>query len=126
MEGPLDHLQNQIGWVSWSMKKIISLGIATAVFLTACATGPKVDWQSRVGHFTFDQAVVELGPPDKDATLTDGTRVCEWLTARSRSSSYVTGYRGFYSVNDASTPDYYLRLTFTADRQLQAWKKYAK
>jgi hypothetical protein len=65
------------------MKKFMSLIMFFALFLTACATN-KIDWQSRVGNFTYDQAVLEFGPPDKEATLQDGTRVAEWLTSRGR------------------------------------------
>lgn len=49
--------------------------------VTGCAT-QKINWAGRVGAYTFDQAVVELGPPDKQAKLTDGSVVAEWLTRR--------------------------------------------
>ena len=51
------------------------------VLLTGCAT-PRIDWQARVGHYTYDQAILELGPPEKSATLTDGSVVADWLTQR--------------------------------------------
>lgn len=44
-----------------------------------CKSTPKVDWESRIGHFTYDQAVTELGPPDKTATLSDGKKVVDWV-----------------------------------------------
>lgn len=97
------------------------------LLLSACATGPKVDWQSRVGEYTFDQAVLELGPPDKDAKLTDGMRVSEWLTYRSRTGTYLTyGRGGLVQTVDTPTPEYYLRLTFDTNGKLQSFKKYAK
>ena len=110
------------------MKKCLSLAVGLLLMI-GCATTPKIDWESRVGNFTFDQAVVELGPPDKNAQLTDGTRVAEWLTYRSRSSGgYVTyvGRGGLAHVMNDSSPDYFLRLTFDANGKLQGWKKYAK
>jgi hypothetical protein len=110
------------------MKKLVGVIVFVALFFAACATGPKVDWQSRVGSYTFDQAVLELGPPDKDARLTDGTRVSEWLTYRSRSGgTWVTHTRhGWVHTLDSPSPDYYLRLTFDPNGKLQSWKKYAK
>ena len=110
------------------MKRFLGLLTFAALFLTACATAPKVDWQSRVGNYTFDQAVLELGPPDKDAKLTDGTRVSEWLTYRGRTGgAWITRSRhGWIQTLDSPSPDYYLRLTFEPNGKLQAWHKYAK
>ena len=44
-----------------------------------------MNWNSRVGNFTYDQAVIELGPPDKQAKLSDNTVVAEWIKRRSGS-----------------------------------------
>jgi hypothetical protein len=110
------------------MKKVVGLVAAIALFFGACATQPKVDWQGRVGNYTYDQAVLELGPPDKNAQLTDGARVAEWLTARSRQGATWVGHPrgGWMQTVDSPSPDYYLRLTFDANGKLQSWKKYAK
>ena len=109
------------------MKKLIALVFGIAVLVAGCATTPKIDWQSRVGNYTYDQAVLDFGPPDKYAKLGDGTQVAEWLTSRGRSSGY-SSYVGRNSVyySDASSPDYYLRLSFDASGRLQSYKKYAK
>jgi len=42
--------------------------------LSGCAAH-RVDWASRVGNYTLDQAITEYGPPDKQAKLTDNTVV---------------------------------------------------
>ena len=47
----------------------------TNCLTTGCKTAPKIDWNSRVGNYTYDQAVAELGPPDKSAKLSDGKTV---------------------------------------------------
>jgi hypothetical protein len=39
-----------------------------AAFIAGCQTTKPVDWNSRIGNYTFDQAVTELGPPDKQAS----------------------------------------------------------
>ena len=109
---------------------------ALALVLAGCAT-PKIDWNARVGNYTHDQAVVELGPPDKEARLTDGTVVAEWLTRRGyRYSHPIGGYYGPYSpwyygplypsYVDSYSPDYFLRLTFGPEGRLREWKKFAR
>ena len=63
------------------------------IFLAGCATKPKIDWASRVGNYTFDQTVTELGPPDRSAKLSDGSVVAEWLTRRGNPGGYSSfGY----------------------------------
>lgn len=119
--------------VGWSRLTLVA---ALALLLAGCAT-QKVDWAARTGNYTFDQAVVEFGPPDKQAKLTDGTVVAEWLTRRGYRQAYpVGGYYGhcapwyygpFYPTYiDSYAPDYFLRLTFGADGKLKSSKKFAK
>lgn len=110
------------------MKRLREVLFILALLGSGCATAPKIDWNSRVGAYTFDQAVIELGPPDKDAKLTDGMRVSEWLTHRGRGgTTYVSHWRfGAAIPMDTSTPDYYLRLTFDPTGKLQSWRKYTK
>lgn len=70
--------------------KIILLAalVATVPGLYGCASRarPEADWASRVGSYTFDDAVREFGPPDRDAALSDGTRVVQWAPTAGRSS----------------------------------------
>ena len=61
-----------------------------------CVTQPKIDWAPRVGAYTYDQAVIELGPPDKMATLSDESIVAEWLTRRGRYYGSSAGYGAYY------------------------------
>jgi len=106
----------------------------TLFALAGCAT-PKIDWASRVGRYTFDQAVVELGPPDKQAKLSDGSLVADWLTRRGRNAIYGTA-GGLYGAPGLpsyapiyvgpGTPDYFLRLNFDTLGRLTDWKKYAQ
>ena len=55
------------------------LSLAVAVLLAGCATH-RIDWNARVGGYTFDQAVTDFGPPDKQAKLSDGQTIAEWIT----------------------------------------------
>jgi hypothetical protein len=110
------------------MKQLFSFACGLVLLLSACATSPKIDWQSRVGSYTYDQAVLEFGPPDKQAKLVDGTLVCEWLTWKGRAILGHSTYLGYGMVDTSGTtePDYYTRLTFNPSGKLQSYKKYAK
>jgi hypothetical protein len=105
--------------------------------LTGCAS-TRIDWSSRIGTYTFDQAVLEFGPPDKYAKVNDGTSVAEWLTRRGHAysySPYVYGYGyGFYPypygpylypyTQTIYSSDVFLRLIFTPDGYLRSWKQF--
>ena len=60
--------------------------LATAL-ITGCQTTKPIDWNSRVGTYTFDRAVTEFGPPDKQTTLSDGKLVAQWITHRNGGST---------------------------------------
>ncbi len=103
--------------------------LAACTVICGCKTTQKIDWQSRIGNYTYDEAVLELGPPDRYAKLTDNTIVAEWLTARGSSQvwlNYTYGY-GYYppypTYLSTYTPERLLRLTFGPDGKLKAWKK---
>jgi hypothetical protein len=104
-------------------------------FLAGCKTAPPVDWNARVGTYTYDQAVTELGPPDNQATLTDGQTVAKWVTHRGGGTSVGVG-TGFFSGGHGGgsavgvgmgqslgNPDKVLTLTFSTNHVLSAWTK---
>jgi hypothetical protein len=104
-----------------------------ALVLAGCVT-QKIDWSARVGNYTYDQAVMELGPPDKSAKLTDGTVVADWLTHHAQTIVAPEPYfaqPGCYfgpltpMRTETYLPAQYLRLTFGADGKLKKWKKLA-
>ena len=114
------------------MKKNFTLFLALAM-VAACFVGcvtHRIDWNARVGSYTFDQAVTEFGPPDKQAKLSDGRLVAEWISRYYSSSSVAVG-TGFYGYPGGvgfvqTTPSYYeskLRLTFATNNVLAAWVK---
>lgn len=108
-----------------------SLPILGCVFLVSSCVSNKVQWEDRVGEYTYDQAVLEMGPPDKEARLEDGTRVCEWRTSKGGISGMGTGtslYMGPYgnypqAFTASQMPDSYLRLTFSPENKLISFKK---
>ena len=98
-----------------------------------CTSTPKVDWNSRIGTYTYDQAVTDLGPPDKTARLSDGKTVADWIT-RSHGGGVSFGVgTGFYGGGGTAVgtgvgtstgyPDRVLRLTFGPDGKLLEVKK---
>jgi hypothetical protein len=111
----------------------ISLLFSALFLLAGCATTPPVDWDARISHYTYDQAVLELGPPDKASTLSDGTVVAEWLTRRGGRGGMSFGvgtgvYRGGGGVSVGQTigtgsPAEFLRLTFSPEGTLIAWNR---
>lgn len=87
-----------------------------------------------MGVYTFDQAVTDYGPPDKSAKLSDGSTVAEWVTERSeyivtqQPYIYGPGYYGPIWTGYSTTyfPAHFLRLTFSTDGRLKAWKQFSK
>ena len=116
-------------WQTVAATVLLTLGLC--VFLTGCAS-TKIDWNSRIGNYTYDQAVLELGPPDKYAKLTDGTVVAEWMTRRGYSGGsvgfmhgygYPYYYHPWYPYYEPPSPDYFIRLTFGPDGRLRAYQR---
>ena len=105
------------------------LWLIAALFIAGCATN-RVDWNSRVGVFTHDQAVTELGPPDRQAKLTDGRTVDEWISRYNTGAAMGVG-TGFYSgpagggVNMGNSGEHEstLRLTFNTNNVLTSWSR---
>jgi len=109
------------------IKQLINLMalIVVTAFLTGCVGKPAIDWESRIGQVTYDDVVRELGPPEKETTLTDGARIGDWFIRRGQVST------SFHTFPDGRTthgishqfPDKMIRLTFGKDGQLSAWKR---
>jgi hypothetical protein len=110
--------------------------LAALVMLSAgCASTPKPDWDKRVGNFTFDDAVKELGPPVASTQLQDGTTVAEWFLKAGAQMSFGFGMSSYgggggavgvgHSVT-APPKGHFLRLTFGPDGKLQRWEKFKR
>ena len=103
---------------------------ALIVLNPGCASTPKPDWNSRIGNYTFDNAVQELGPPTGSTRLQDGTTVAEWFLKYGPQMSFGFGtgmYHGGggFGVGQSITPppkSHFLRLTFDPEGKLQRWE----
>jgi hypothetical protein len=115
------------GWKVFSWRWVL-VGLLS-ILGVGCETCGKADWKSRVGHYSWDQAIEELGPPESEAKTSDGSRVASWVISRSR--TYSTAIRGSmywsWSGQDVTTTaESHLLLTFSAQGQLKAWKRIYK
>jgi hypothetical protein len=96
-----------------------------------CAT-QKIDWQARIGNYTYDQSVRDFGPPDKSAKLADGTLIADWMIRQGGTvvapQPYPMPPYGFGPVMPAYSatymPGYYLRLEFGPDGRLKSYKNF--
>jgi hypothetical protein len=111
--------------------KVLSLAVLSAAvaFIAGCKT-TQVDWNSRVGVYTFDQAVADLGPPNKQAKLSDGKTVDQWITLHGSNgffggAGYANGNYGMGAGQPIaqSYKDHVLELTFGPDGKLVSWAK---
>jgi len=104
-------------------------------FLTGCATAPPVDWNSRVGHFTYAQAVNELGSPNRQVWRSDGKTEFRWFVqttgntgvgGMNRTGINYNGMNNDFGTGPNINPglvDRYLQLTFDANGVLTDWSK---
>ena len=109
---------------------VLFLAIA---FITGCATTQPVDWGSRVGHYTYAQAVNELGPPNRQVRLSNGKTEFRWFLQPARTGTgFGTGGMNQPGANNGmnntfgASPAFnnrYLQLTFDANGVLTDWSK---
>lgn len=117
---------------SWGLGFSVLLTLQSFIS-TSCSSTPKPDWNSRIGNYTYDRAVTDLGPPDKTAKMSDGKTVADWITRSNRGGFGLGLGTGFYSGGGTAIgtgvststghPDHILRLTFGADGKLLEYKK---
>ena len=95
-----------------------------------CQTMQQVDWEGRIGQFTYEQAVAELGQPTGETKLPGGMRRAEWITNTGISTGRVLVGAGYQRRTMSVVPmdpteihrlrDRYLRLTFDKAGRLVA------
>ncbi len=133
---PSNDLQFKAGGLNFLVTNFLIkrnwIGLALVTLLLAGCVTQRINWNARIGTYTFDQAVLDFGPPDKQARLSDGRLVAEWISRYSNGGTVVFG-TGFYNYPggvgfvQTTGPDYYeskLRLTFTTNNVLCVWSKH--
>ena len=101
-----------------------------------CQTLQQVDWDGRIGEFSYGQAVSELGRPAGEVKLPGGMRRVEWITNSGASAGRAlagAGYQqrplGVVSLEPTEIHrlrDRFLRLTFDRAGRLAAWENGTK
>ncbi len=105
----------------------------------ACASGPKInvseaEWKGRIGTYTYEQAVAELGPPNV-VRESGEEKIAEWVIRQSSATSFSFGFaggsyggntsRGMGAGTTVSPPPSgeYLHLRFDQSGKLAEWSK---
>jgi hypothetical protein len=120
--------------------KLAWLSLIVLVFLAgSCASGPKanikeIDWGGRIGTYTYEEALTELGEPDVISQSSEGT-IAEWVLQRSPNVTFGFGFGGVGFGHHTSTgvgvgttvspppSGEYLHLRFDKDGKLAEWTK---
>lgn len=112
----------------FNLRTVILLSVLAVV--TGCATG-QMNWDTAIGHTTYEQAVYELGTPNKKETLANGQTAVEWISHYYAADTSPGVDGGFYNhaAGFGPTPppqDYRiskLRLTFDTNSILTGWSR---
>ena len=122
------------------LMKFTWLSLIVLIFLAgSCASGPKtaikkIDWGSRIGTYTYEEALAELGEPDVISESSEG-KTAEWVLRRSPGVSLGFGIgSGSYGhhtsmgvgVGTSVSPPpsgEYLHLRFDKDGKLAEWSR---
>jgi hypothetical protein len=122
------------------MRKRNLLALVLTLFFLAfgCASRPKIDpninWSHRIGNYTWDHALAELGRPAVVAESSEG-RSADWVVKRSPQMSFGFGVGGgsFGSgigtgvgVGTSVSPPprgEYLHLSFDPQGILRSWSR---
>ncbi len=112
--------------------RLAALGLAAGALWAGCATSQRAEWNTRVGNLTFEQAVTELGPPNKTNSVTDGGLIAQWVTGRTTGSAFNAAdeassspFPSFHSTV-ARLPSHVLALEFGPDHKLVQWAKVSR
>jgi hypothetical protein len=121
------------------MKLRCLLLIVLTLLPGSCASGTKatvkdIDWGSRIGTYTYEEALAELGEPNVMGESSEG-KIAEWVLRQSPMVSFGFGFgTGGYGhhtstgvgVGTSVSPPpsgEYLHLRFDKDGKLAEWTK---
>ncbi len=103
--------------------KWVWLSLIVLAFVTgSCASGPKaninkIDWRSRIGTYTYDEALAEFGAPDVIRETSEGM-IAEWVLRQSPMVSFGFGFGGVGTSVSPAPSGEYLHLRFDRDGKL--------
>ena len=120
---------------SRSLQAVRCLVIATALLAvllsSGCSTTSGVNWDDRVGVYTYEAALAEFGMPTSLTEMQGGVKAAEWVTSRTGLSAtpepppaYTRGETLTPNMTyGSSAPNKVLRLMFTPDGKLLDWQR---
>jgi hypothetical protein len=129
------------------MNRIVQATVMTLAVMVLAGCVTPINWQARVGVYSYNQAVMDYGPPMTVTKLNDSSTVVEWMTERSAvvvtpepyyyGPYYGPGYYGHHpgpyyygpawpAYSSAYFPARFLRLEFDSGGKLKAWKEFTK
>jgi hypothetical protein len=101
---------------------LVCLGVP---FFTGCQTTRSEDWNGRIGKCTLNQAVAELGTPNKETKFSDGKIAAQWITLHGSDDLSMGGGpahgrqdMGYAPDMTQNYRDHVLELTFGPDGKL--------
>ncbi len=126
----------------FEMRSLVLTGLSFTVLVLlagGCVSHPRtmaenIDWKSRLGNYTFEDALAELGQPNVLGESNEG-KTAEWVLERSPAVSFGFGFgtgshgghtsTGVGMGTTVSPPPSgeYLRLRFDQDDKLVEWTK---
>ena len=111
-------------------------GVLFGLLWAGCQALQQVDWDGRIGRFSYEQAVAELGRPVEETKLSGGMRRAEWITNSGDSMGRALAGPGYNRRTWGLVPlepteihrlrDRYLRLIFDKAGRLVAWENGTK
>jgi hypothetical protein len=113
--------------------------IVLSLLAGSCASGRKetastIDWGSRIGTYTYEEALADLGEPDVISQSSEG-RIAEWVLRQSPNVSFSFGFGGASYGHHSGTgagvgttvspppSGEYLQLKFDEEDKLASWTK---
>ena len=121
--------------VNRKRRKEMKLGrlpfIVLLLLVVSCVSGPRVtvedsEWGARIGKYTYQEALAELGEPQMIGESSEG-KTAEWVLRQSMPFSIGFGFGGAgIGVGTSVSPPpsgEYLRLRFDRDGRLTEWSK---
>jgi hypothetical protein len=120
--------------------KLLWLSFMVLALLTgSCASGPtanvkSIDWKSRIGTYSYEEALAEFGEPNVFGETSEGM-YAEWVLRQSPMVSFGFGFGGVGYGHHSSTgvgvgtsvspppSGEYLHLKFDKDGTLTEWSR---
>jgi hypothetical protein len=106
--------------------------LLTSLFLCGCAGTQGIDWDKRIGNYSYDDMRGDYGQPWKTQIAADGFKTCDWPVYVRVSWQTHTGYdytygRDYFPITDQPNASggvkYFYRMTFDAKGLLTKWEK---